>query len=387
MKQLRVGIIGTGMVARMHANMYREMENVKLVAATNVIEPSLNAFCAEYGVGNTYLDYREMLKRDDLDSVDVCLYNNLHAPIAVEVMRAGKDCYCEKPIAGSYKDAKAMLDAQKALGRRLHVQLAMVFGTQPTAAKRLIDAGLLGELYHARSVGYRRRDRPYADGYGGKEFSNPRWAGGGALLDMGVYHISQLLYLLGNLGVRSVSGTTSRQTEVLESRRAAFNVEEAALGLVRFDGGVTLDIFECWAMHAGQPGNSMITGSKGGIEFLGDGFTGNELRFYSEIQGYPVQTTLDLRAESVRQRRIDPGSRYFDTPQANWVGGLLGECELVDTASIALSTALISEGLYLSAKLGREVSLEEIESKSESTSILEQDSPIGTIRYAPYPFL
>lgn len=387
MTTLRVGIIGTGMVARMHAELYRNMPNVQIVAAANVVDQSLQQFCHDYSVPNAYLNYREMLKRDDLDSVDVCLYNNLHAPIAVDVMRAGKHCYCEKPIAGSYADAKAMLDAAKALDRRLYVQLSMMFGSQSFAAKALIDAGHLGKMYHARSVGYRRRDRPYADGYGGQEFADPYWCSGGALTDMGVYRISQMLYLLGNPDVLGVSGNNYQMTEVPEDRRAQFNVEEFSVGLVRFQGDVTMDIVESWAVHAGSLGNSMITGSRGGIQFVGDGFTGDRLLYHSMLEQYPAETTLDLANESARQRRMNPACRYWDTPQANWVGSLLGECEGVDTASIALSTALITEGIYRSAKEGREISAREIIEQSQSTAIQSQDSPIGRITYAPYPFL
>lgn len=387
MNQLRIGIIGTGMVARMHAEMYRNMPNAAIVAAANVVQSSLDAFCAEYAVPHAYLHYREMLQRDDLDSVDVCVYNNLHAPIAVDVLRAGMHCYCEKPIAGSYADAKAMLDASQALGRKLHVQLAMLFGSQPTAARKLIGAGLLGELYHARSVGYRRRDRPYADGYGGPEFADPYWAAGGALSDMGVYHISQMLHLLGNPQVRTISGSACQMTHVPSDRREAFRVEEFGVGLVRFQEPLTLDIAESWAVHGGSPGNSMIAGSKGGIEFVGDGFTGDKLLYYSEIEGYPGVMQLDLANETARQRRLDPSTRYLDSPQANWVGGLLGECELVDTASTAVLTALVTEGLYLSARKGREVSADEVIRGSKSNAITAQDSPIGRIEYAPYPFL
>lgn len=387
MNQLRVGIIGTGMVAHMHAEKYRDMPNVQMVAAANVVEPSLQSFCAAYNIPNAYLDYREMLKRDDLDSVDVCVYNNLHAPISVDVMRAGKHCYCEKPIAGSYADAKAMLDAAKAFNKKLYVQLAMLFDTQPLAARKLIDEGLLGKLYHARSVGYRRRDRPYADGYGGKEFADPYWASGGALSDMGVYHISQMLYMLNNPAVESVSGGVYQTTDVPEPRRKDFNVEEFSTGLVRFESHITLDIVEAWAVHAGQLGRSVITGSKGGIEFVGDGFTGDKLLFHSEVAGYPAVTVLDLKTESIRQHRMDPCARCFDSPQANWVGALLNECEQVDTASVALNTALITEGLYRSDRLNREVTAEEIMSESQSTAIRAQDSPIGRIEYAPYPFI
>lgn len=108
MKEIRVGLIGTGIIAHQHMEMYRDIPGVKVVAACDLQEEKLNAFCDKYGIEHRYLDYRRLLERDDLCSVDVCLHNNLHAPISVDVMAAGKNCYCEKPMAGSYADAAAM---------------------------------------------------------------------------------------------------------------------------------------------------------------------------------------------------------------------------------------------------------------------------------------
>ena len=60
-----------------------------------------------------------MLKRDDIDTIDVCVHNNLHVPVAIEVMKAGFDCYCEKPAAVTYADAKLMLDCAKEAGQKV----------------------------------------------------------------------------------------------------------------------------------------------------------------------------------------------------------------------------------------------------------------------------
>ncbi len=114
--------------------------------------------------------FRELLKRDDIDAVDVCLHNNFHAPITIAALRAGKHVYCEKPMAGAYADALAMAEAARETGKMLNIQLTTLFAKEARAAKRLIDDGQLGQLYHARSVGFRRRGRPFVDGYGSPSF-------------------------------------------------------------------------------------------------------------------------------------------------------------------------------------------------------------------------
>lgn len=119
-----------------------------------------------------------LLKRDDIEAVDVCLHNNFHAPMSIAAMEAGKHVYCEKPIAGSYRDGAAMLKAARATGKMLHIQLSTLYTQETKAAKILIDGGKLGKLYHARSTGFRRRGRPFVDGYGTTAFTQKATASG-----------------------------------------------------------------------------------------------------------------------------------------------------------------------------------------------------------------
>lgn len=387
MKEIRIGLIGTGIIAHEHARRYREIPGVTMVAACDLQEGKLNAFCDQYGIANLTIDYRKLLERDDLDAVDVCLHNNLHAPISVDVMASGKDCYCEKPMAGSYSDALAMQQAAARYKRRLHIQLGMLYGAQMVAAKTIVDSGRLGSIYHARSYGYRRRNRPFVDGYAEKEFVSEYWAGHGALYDMGVYHISQLLYLLNTPKVRSVSGSIYQETDMPAEQRAAsgFNVEELGVGLVKFEDDLSLAILESWAIHGGNFPPSSLYGSKGGLK-LGGAHDGDGLTLYSEIEGYPAETLLDVGQQDFYLNRHDPQRKYYENSQTLWVGILRGECPPIDTASIALETMLVSEGIFLSNQLKREIGVDEIEALSKSNAIARQETPFGELVYRRYPF-
>jgi len=383
-KDLRIGIIGTGIIARSHAENYQKLENVKIVAACDLLPAKLADYCDKYGVENRYEDYRKLLARDDLDGVDVCVHNNLHMPLTLKVLQSGKDCYCEKPMAGSYADAKAMFDAAKSLGRRLHVQLSSIYSPQAHAAKKFISDGQLGKIYHARSYGYRRRGRPFVDGYGEKEFDSKYWAAGGALYDMGVYHISLLLYLLGNPSVDRVSGAVYQETAMDPVRRAecGFDVEELGVGLVRFKEGLTMDILESWAIHGRPFPPSVIAGSAGGLSIWSDGRAdGSPLEFYSEISGYPSTTSVDVAAEQYRMRRANPELAAYDHSQAIWAAALRGEAELPHTAEIALNAMLISEGIYRSSACGREFGADEIAAESKSSAIKRQETGFGELVY------
>ena len=116
-------------------------------------------------------------------------------------------------------------------------------------------------------MGARRRGRPYVDGYGSPAFVQKDPAAGGALLDMGVYHIANLLYLLGNPAPKRISGRIYQELPMDPARHAAsgYNVEEFGVGLVTLEKEITLNILEAWAIHMGGVVGSHLVGSQGGI--------------------------------------------------------------------------------------------------------------------------
>jgi len=379
MKKIKVALIGTGIIAHEHAYKYQAIEGVEIVAACDINEKKLNDFCDKWNIKTCYTDYRELLKNDEIEAVDVNLHNNLHLPISLAVMAAGKHCYCEKPMAGSYTDAVKMKEAAKKYGVKLHIQLALLYGGAVECAKKLMNSGRLGEVYHARSYGYRRRGRPYVDGYAEKEFVNDYWAGHGALYDMGVYHISQLLYLLDTPKIKSISGNIYQKLKMDENRKqiSGYNVEELGVGLVKFENGLSMDIIESWAIHGGEFPGSSIHGSLGGLQFKDE----KTLTFYSEIEGYPAVSTLNVDSENYRIHQLNENAWYNDNSQTHWVGVLRGECKPIDTVEIALQTMLISEGIFLSSKLGKEILADEIPELCKSNAITKQETPFGELHY------
>ena len=111
--------IGCGMISHRHMQIYQNINSMadrlgfraKVVACAGRSPEKLKAWGERYHFAeqDLYLDYRELLKRDDIDTVDVCVHNNLHVPISIEVMKAGFDCYCEKPAAASWHDMNMMM--------------------------------------------------------------------------------------------------------------------------------------------------------------------------------------------------------------------------------------------------------------------------------------
>jgi len=356
-ERVRVGIIGTGQIGTHHIRRYQEIPDAEIVAVADLREAEAQRIAREYNIPHVYTDYHDLLAREDVQSVDVCLHNRLHMPVTVDALRAGKNVYCEKPMSWTYADARTMMDTAQATGRMLHIQLATLYEPETRAAKRLIDGEHLGDVYLAKTICYRRRGRPWVDGYGSPAFVNTATSGGGAMLDMAVYHISRILYLLGNPEVLTVSGATYQMLDnMYEDRRASghYDVEELGTGYARLAGGVSLVLEEAWAIHAEQGDHEFVFGSKGGVRI-------KPLTYYTTLADIEWNATPpDLAGVDWRWHQCDPTMTYYSDSQRHWIAAQQGRVPLLDTAGIALKTSLITEGIYISNHLRREVTAAEI---------------------------
>ncbi|MHB9032798.1 MAG: Gfo/Idh/MocA family protein [Anaerolineae bacterium] len=354
--KVRIGVIGTGIIGKSHIKTYQDIPEAEIVALADIREDEAQRVAQEYKIGSVYKDYHELLNRDDIQAVDVCLHNRLHTPVTVDALQAGKDVYCEKPMSWCYRDAKVMEETARKLGRKLHIQLATIYAAECRAAKKLIDAGELGEIYYAKASHYRRRGRPFVDGYATPAFVQRSASGGGAMLDMAVYHISRILFLLDNPQVLSISGNTYQMVDNMYADRresSKYDVEELGMGLVRLAGGKTFFMEEAWAIHSDQPDGDHIYGTKGGLRV-------EPLTFFNTLADIEMDSTFDVKSADWRWHACDPTTAALDQSQRHWVSALLGRVPLINTAKIALNTALITECVYLSSKVKREVTVEEI---------------------------
>jgi predicted dehydrogenase len=158
-KLIRIGLIGTGLMGRIHTNGYKrlmdffpEYEYAPVLQACCSRNPErAQAFADQWGYKSIETDWRTIIARDDIDAVDICTPNDKHAEIAIAAAAAGKMILCEKPLARTVEEAEQMLKAVEAAGVKNTVWYNYRRVPAVTLAKKIVDSGKLGKIFHYRA--------------------------------------------------------------------------------------------------------------------------------------------------------------------------------------------------------------------------------------------
>lgn len=158
-KKLRIGLIGCGFMGRTHSNGYNRVPNFfpdlqyqpVLQAVCSRREEKVKAFAEQWGFASYETDWRKLIARDDIDAVDICTPNHLHAEIAIAAAEAGKIVLTEKPLARNLDEAKRMVDAVSKAGVANTVWYNYRRLPAVTLAKKIIASGKLGKIFHYRA--------------------------------------------------------------------------------------------------------------------------------------------------------------------------------------------------------------------------------------------
>ncbi|MCH2401976.1 MAG: Gfo/Idh/MocA family oxidoreductase [Pirellulales bacterium] len=157
-KPFRIGMIGYGFMGKAHSNAYRKVGNffdldfdVQLKAICARTAENAQNFADTWGYESVETDWRRLLERDDIDAVDICVPNNLHKEIALAAADAGKIILCEKPLAMNTAEGEEMCQAVERAGIANMVWYNYRRVPAVTFAKKLIDEGKLGKIFHYRA--------------------------------------------------------------------------------------------------------------------------------------------------------------------------------------------------------------------------------------------
>jgi len=274
-RPLRVGLIGSGAIAReQHLPYWRELERegrVVVVGVCDIVRERAEVEAAQCTSAEVFDDHRVMLAKHSFDIVDVCTQNRLHAPLTVAALSAGAHVLVEKPMAMNVRECEQMIGAAKKARRKLMVAQHMRFEHGAEKLKEVVDSGQLGTIYTANTWWLRRRGIP---GWG--KFHLKGESLGGPLIDIGVHMMDLCVWLMGCPKPVAASGKVYRmfgdRPDLYNAEWGVpydvreFDVEDFCTAMVRFEGGITMQLSVSWAanVHDEQSG-LYVLGDKAGI--------------------------------------------------------------------------------------------------------------------------
>jgi predicted dehydrogenase len=384
--RVRVGVVGAGFVARLHAEAYRHVRgiDVELRWVTARAPTRARAFAEEFGVARVADDVRQILDDPGVDLVDLCVPNAVHAALGLEAARAGKHVIVEKPLTGYFGDpatprpemlraalaaADELIAACRAAGVRLCYAENWVYAPPIQKARRLLAAGG-GPIL--RMVGEESHSGTHAP-------ANKRWvtAGGGSLLGKGCHPLGGILYLKADEGVRlrdrpvrpvSVLAEVAQLADTETFRAAAprylntvagADVEDWGSLLLRFDDGTVAQVSAADVVLGGIRNQLAIYAAKAVI-FC-------NINPNDSVQAYAPDGAV-FGDEYITEKIETKAGWTFPQPDEDWMTGYPAEVqdfvesvalgrEPLSGGPLARDVLAVIYGAYLSAAEGRRVEL------------------------------
>jgi predicted dehydrogenase len=309
MATINVALVGQGFMGRTHSNAWGQVAKFFKPPLTPVMhtvygqpEENPRVFADNWGWKNAVTDWESLVRSPEIGLVDIVTPNYMHAPVARAAIAAGKPVSCEKPIAGSLADARAMVEAAKAAKVKTFVWFNYRRCPAVAFAHQLVKSGKLGRLYHVRAA--------YLQDWAGESVPllwrfDKKLAGSGAHGDLNAHIVDMTRFVTGE-EITEVAGAIAEtfikeralMTGVATGGIAAgrqgtavmgkVTVDDTVLFLARFSGGAVAS-FEAARQATGNQNHNgfEINGSKGSIKFNFERM--NELEYYDATLPRGVQ--------------------------------------------------------------------------------------------------
>lgn len=353
---LKIGIIGCGGIANgKHMPSLKKVEGVEMTAFCDIIIERAEKAKEDYGTASAkvYEDYREMLKDTELDVIHVCTPNSSHAEISIAALEADKHVMCEKPMAKTAEEGRAMVEAAKRTGKKLTIGYQNRFRKDSQYLHEVCEEGSLGEIYLGKAKAIRRRAVPT---WG--VFLDEEAQGGGPLIDIGTHALDLTLWMMDNYKPKYVVGNTYRK--LADTKEAAnawgpwdpekFTVEDSAFGFITMEDGATIILESSWALNTLDVGEAKtsLSGTKGGADM------NNGLSINGEDHSLLYEKKIELETGGVDFYDGTGDDPAFEEAKS-WIDAIIHDKEPVVQPEQALVVTEILEAIYTSAKTGEPV--------------------------------
>lgn len=341
-RQVKVGLIGSGFIADIHAHAFKQfVPNAEVVAVASPTPGKAARFAKERGIPNAFENYRDLLAMKEIDMVTLGVPNYLHCPVTLDAARAGKHVVCEKPLCRTLEEADQMIEVCRKQGVLLMYAEELLFAPKYVRAKQLVDEGALGEPFLVKQ---------WEEHFGPHEpwFWDVNRSGGGVLLDMGCHSIEYARWVFGRPKVKSVSATLGTYVHGDKTQG-----EDHSIVVVEYEGGKVGVAENSWAKPGGVDDRCEIYGSQGNTR--ADLLRGSSLLTYSNVgYGYAVEKAETTTGWTFTM--FEEAWNYgFPQEMQHFVNCVLGKEEPIETGEDGREVLKIIYAAYQSAHEGRKI--------------------------------
>lgn len=269
-EKIKIGIVGAGNIANSaHLPAYRICRNAVPEAICDIDFERAKKTAETYGIEHVYASAEEMLEKADIEAVDICTWNNGHAPVCVAAAKAGKHVLCEKPLAMNLSQALEMQKAVEEAGVIFMLAVPSRFAYENMYLRDMYEKGELGDVYYAKTSAVRRRGTP--TGW----FTDRKTSGGGPVIDIGIHRIDAAWYLMGNPKPVRVSANVFSKIGDYQTKGVGrwigtpcpdnqFDCEDSGAGVIHFENGAVMLFEASWALNTQAKEETVICGTKAG---------------------------------------------------------------------------------------------------------------------------
>lgn len=349
-KKLRVAIVGCGGIFHAHMEAYKAIPEVELVGFCDIDPNKLIEAQTKWGAKkeNCFLKWSDMFAKIKPDAVDICTPNGVHMAPAIDAANAGCHVMVEKPMAMNAAECEKMIAAAKKNNVRLAVGFQHRYNSKTDYLMNAKQNGKFGNVMYVKCQALRRRGIPNWGVFGQKALQ-----GGGPMIDIGVHVIEMAHFFMGSPKPVAVTGNCwtymgNKPSEIGTNCSwpnwdyKTYTVEDLAVGHVRFDNGMVMQIESSFAAHIDKDEWRFTAfGDKGGCCW-------DPLEIYTDMDGAMVHVKPDCIVPNWNSSWIYLFSRKLQ----NWVDGCLKGTPLRASGEAGLAVQKILDGVYASAENG-----------------------------------
>lgn len=276
--KIRIGIVGAKFAGSFHVESWRTVQNAEITAVSDIDDKAREAFKKKYAIPTGYHDYTDLVKDKNVDIVDVCVPNFLHAEVSTAAMQAGKDVVCEKPFATTLNDGEKIVEMRERTGVNYFYAEDWIFAPALVRAQSIIEEGAIGRpIYLKGKESHSGSHSPFAQ--------KLKYCGGGAMIHLAIHPTGFFYHLLGM--PETVTGSCSKGGNG-NLMHPQFEGEDWGVGILGYKDGTKAVIEGNYVTRGGMDDTVEIYGTEGVLK--AELTFGNPLSVFSmDGYGYAVE--------------------------------------------------------------------------------------------------